>query len=373
MELEDCILFIKPTSNHDRNKVIQVTGTSKIAIFFFEERIGQAKTVRPHAIHGMIGLYICPPSQWDPQNMRIIGGWWLYFKTCCWLWFVQNNIHHSKKSYSTYYIPQLLVNGYKLQCQSRLRKNHDSTRETSRFGRGATSPSLVHYRSIRKQNFEYLRTARERLPSWRRKLDRAEIRTEQRLWFYELPGSPRSISDASSANESHLRGFQFRLFAALVPGSEQSWNYDTVADGRGTWGAIDEEMFDIFAQSGHPVFSAVEKMEHGTLKSKGEEFPFISQLTQKTYRCSWGLYCRVISCACFFQSPESSTVKKLFFASTGRNVHRDGEETSRNFQEVTQRLSTFFVYSLRKSQKKRVTERRRSDSFSGQFFQGSST
>ena len=54
----------------------------------------------------------------------------------------------------------------------------------------------------------------------------------------------------------------------IEPRSEQSWTYDTIEDTRGKWDAIAEKMTDIFAQSGHPVFPALEKMKKGSLKSK---------------------------------------------------------------------------------------------------------
>ena len=68
--------------------------------------------------------------------------------------------------------------------------------------RESTSPSLVLHRSIRKQNLKYLQEPREKLQSWNRKMDREEIRTEQRRWFCELPDSPRNVSYASKTNEN---------------------------------------------------------------------------------------------------------------------------------------------------------------------------
>ena len=68
----------------------------------------------------------------------------------------------------------------------------------------------------------------------------------------------------------------YRCFIGL--GSEQSWNYDTIANARRKWHAIAEKVTDIFAQSGHPVFPvAAESMKKGTIKIPWrEKLPFIS-------------------------------------------------------------------------------------------------
>ena len=70
-----------------------------------------------------------------------------------------------------------------------------STREISRFGVGPMAQSHSHLRHVRKQNSPtHMRKTRRRLHSWSRRLARAELRTEQRLYVGEQPDSPeRSV------------------------------------------------------------------------------------------------------------------------------------------------------------------------------------
>ena len=67
-----------------------------------------------------------------------------------------------------------------------------------RLGRGATAQSLMYHKSLREQNFQDLRKARKRFQSAARRLDRAERRTDKRLWRGGLPDSLRSVSYAPS-------------------------------------------------------------------------------------------------------------------------------------------------------------------------------
>ena len=76
------------------------------------------------------------------------------------------------------------------------------TREMSRFGGGPMTPTYVDSRSTRKQHFECVRRANRRLQSWSPRLGRAELRTEERLYFCELPDSPTSGSEPLSTIES---------------------------------------------------------------------------------------------------------------------------------------------------------------------------
>ena len=58
------------------------------------------------------------------------------------------------------------------------------------FGRimaATRATSRLHNRSIRNKNRKFLRKASERMQSWRRRLDWAEIRTAQTLSFSDLP------------------------------------------------------------------------------------------------------------------------------------------------------------------------------------------
>ena len=64
-----------------------------------------------------------------------------------------------------------------------------STRGISRFGDGPTAESRIHFRCVRKQNIEYVRRVHSRVENWSRRLARAELRTEQRLYFCELSDS----------------------------------------------------------------------------------------------------------------------------------------------------------------------------------------
>ena len=61
--------------------------------------------------------------------------------------------------------------------------------------------SILHSLQVRKQNLEYVLRAHRREQSWSRRLNRAELRTEQRVCICELPESPKSNSYAPSTDE----------------------------------------------------------------------------------------------------------------------------------------------------------------------------
>ena len=69
--------------------------------------------------------------------------------------------------------------------------------------------SYVHFRRVGKQHLEFVRKTHRSLQSWCRRLARAELRTEQRLYFGELPASPDSIVYAPSTNESDEDDFDY--------------------------------------------------------------------------------------------------------------------------------------------------------------------
>ena len=77
-----------------------------------------------------------------------------------------------------------------------------ASRETSRFGGGPMAQSYNHFRSVRKQNLEYVQRARRRWQNWSRILARAERRTEQRLYMSELRGFTEKQFDTTSTNDS---------------------------------------------------------------------------------------------------------------------------------------------------------------------------
>ena len=93
-----------------------------------------------------------------------------------------------------------------------------STRGTSRFGDGPMTESNIHVRRVGNQNFECVRKAHRRVPSWCQRLARAELRTGQRFYIGELPDSPDSSVYALSINESDEDDFDY---GALVDPADQ--------------------------------------------------------------------------------------------------------------------------------------------------------
>ena len=93
-----------------------------------------------------------------------------------------------------------------------------STRGISRFGDGPTAESRIHFRCVRKQNIEYVRRVHSRVENWSRRLARAELRTEQRLYFCELSDSLDSSIYAPSINESDEDDFDC---GALIDRADQ--------------------------------------------------------------------------------------------------------------------------------------------------------
>ena len=73
-----------------------------------------------------------------------------------------------------------------------------SSRHPSRYGEGPMAQSSICLRRVRKQNLEYVRKPHRRLQSWCRRLDRAELRTDHRLYIREQPDSPDSSVYAPS-------------------------------------------------------------------------------------------------------------------------------------------------------------------------------
>ena len=83
-----------------------------------------------------------------------------------------------------------------------------ATRETSRFGEGAVASSFIDFRTVQKAKPRTRAETLGRLQSWRRRLARANIRTEQR-GLCELRDLPSSVPEPSSTNESDEDDFDY--------------------------------------------------------------------------------------------------------------------------------------------------------------------
>ena len=71
----------------------------------------------------------------------------------------------------------------------------------SRFGGGQMAQPYIHFWRVRRQNLDNVHKAQRRLQSWGRRLARAELRIEQRLYIGELPYLSDSSVCAPSTNE----------------------------------------------------------------------------------------------------------------------------------------------------------------------------
>ena len=72
---------------------------------------------------------------------------------------------------------------------------------STRFGGEPMAQPYIHFWRVRGQSLDYLRKAQRRLQSLYRRLARAELRTEQRLYIGELSYSPDNSVYAPSTNE----------------------------------------------------------------------------------------------------------------------------------------------------------------------------
>ena len=88
-----------------------------------------------------------------------------------------------------------------------------SSRHLARYGEGPVGQSFVHFKHTRQQNIAYWRKARRRLQSWRRRFDRAQIRTGHRHYIEELPDSSDSSVHAPST-DSDSEDFDYEAFTA---------------------------------------------------------------------------------------------------------------------------------------------------------------
>ena len=86
------------------------------------------------------------------------------------------------------------------------------SRHLTWFGDGPMARSYTCTTRVRMQNFEDMRKVHRRLQSWNRRLARAELRTEERFWFCELPDSPDSSCCAPSSNGSDEDDFDYGPF-----------------------------------------------------------------------------------------------------------------------------------------------------------------
>ena len=86
------------------------------------------------------------------------------------------------------------------------------SRHLTWFGDGPVAQSYTCTRRVRRQNLEFLRKAHRMLQSWNRRTARAELRTEERFWFCELPDSPDSSCYAPSSNGSDEDDFDYGPF-----------------------------------------------------------------------------------------------------------------------------------------------------------------
>ena len=68
-----------------------------------------------------------------------------------------------------------------------------SSRHLTRFGHGPMAPSYTCITRVKMQNLEDMRKVHRRLQSWNRRTARAELRTEERFWFCELPDSQTAV------------------------------------------------------------------------------------------------------------------------------------------------------------------------------------
>ena len=106
-----------------------------------------------------------------------------------------------------------------------------ATRETSRFGEGPLAHSSDYFRGTRKHHVKYVQQAQRQCSI--RRLARAQFRTEQRLWFGELPDS--ALSTLYATSESDSDDFDYgacsdrhdqrnHLFQTSSTDSTQSWS-----------------------------------------------------------------------------------------------------------------------------------------------------
>ena len=79
-----------------------------------------------------------------------------------------------------------------------------SSRHLARFGEGPMAQSYNHSGCAFKQNLEHVRKTHRRLRSWNRRVDRAELLTEERLWFCELPDSPAHPAKLTQMTRSFM-------------------------------------------------------------------------------------------------------------------------------------------------------------------------
>ena len=116
-----------------------------------------------------------------------------------------------------------------------------SARHLTRFGEGPTAQSRILARRVR--NLEYMRKVHRRLQSWSRRVARAELRTQQRLWFCELPDSPDSSLLHQPTNVKRTTSIN-NLHSSIQPTWEiapnQLINRKTHSWTNGSWSQTDQ-------------------------------------------------------------------------------------------------------------------------------------
>ena len=121
------------------------------------------------------------------------------------------NVGHQWKSISDYFVQDWYGNENFARVVA-------SWRHLTRFGAGPMARWYIFIRRVRRQDFEFLRKARQRLKSLHRRSARAELRTQQSLLFSEQKDSRCSSVYAPSCNDSDACDF---IHGALIDRLDQ--------------------------------------------------------------------------------------------------------------------------------------------------------